>query len=81
MAAGTFLPAFDCLIFLPKQLMPDSRIQLRLQGQDCPKEIITVYSTVMDGLVGGADDMAGPILRQAATIVIYLEHRNCGIKA
>jgi len=77
MAAGTFLPALARLIFLPKQLMPNSGVQLRLQRQDCPKEIITIHSAVMDGLVNLADHMAEPILWQAAAVGIKWGNGMC----
>ena len=50
--------------------MPHGCVQLPLQGQNSLKEIITVRSTGIDGFIGWADDMAEPILRQTAAIVI-----------
>ncbi len=70
MAADAFLPAFAGLIFFPEQLMPNSSVQLRLQGQDCRQKVITVHSAVTDGLISRADHTAGLILRQAAAVVI-----------
>lgn len=50
LAADTLFPTFACLIFFPEKLMPNGGVQLRPQGQDCRQEVITVHSTIMNGL-------------------------------
>lgn len=50
--------------------MPYACVQFGLQGKNSGQEIVTIHSAIMDGLIGWAEYITGPILRQTAAVII-----------
>ena len=68
MTAGTLLPTFTGVSFLPENLMPVCRPELRLQGQDSLYEPVAINTAIVNRVVGRVDNPAKAIIQYTGAV-------------